>query len=149
LGAVTLTPEAAIELAMEGTCSPMLRLVLLIAERADTSGAARFEQGELSELLNEGRDKPLNRRAIAPTLDRAEAEGYLLPRGRDRTLRVNTESLRPLGFGVRVVRALDSSKALVDCADCGHRFTALRARADDDTVMCPRCQAKRREMEAR
>lgn len=141
MGAVTFSPDMLLSLAMSDRTNAMARLVLLSAERADRNGVAKFDSGELLDLLNEGRVHPLDRDKLWGLLRRAANEGFLAEGSRTTRTRL-PEGITVRSAGLSVLKVLDNGRALAECGDCSHRAVFSTAWLADEAATCPRCRER-------
>lgn len=141
MSAVTITPDMLLALAMSDRTNAMARLVLLTAERADRHGVAKFDSGELLDLINDGRAHRLDNPKLWGLLRRAMNEGFLAEGSRTTRTRL-PEGITVQSAGLIVVKVLDNKRALAECGDCGHRAVFATEWLADNAATCPRCRQR-------
>jgi len=122
------TADALMTLAMDKGMTPVIRLLCFACERADRSGVAVFDAGELLDLIYDG--------AVAKTIEHdlriARTNGYILPGSTAEKVKLDTSLVQSSGFpevGARygdltLVHRVDGDKWLCSC-QCGERRTYL------------------------
>lgn len=123
MSGATFTTEALLVLAMNKSTTPVVRLLMLAAERADRSGVAVFDAGELLDLIYDG-DRTA--KTIEHDLRIAEAGGYTLAGSTAEKVKLDTSLVQPSGwpevgakYGLLTLEHhVDGDKWLVRC-NCG------------------------------
>lgn len=141
MSAVTITPDVLLALAMSDRTDAMTRLVLLSAERANRRGFAKFDRGELLDLLNEGRVQPLDTYKLRGLMRRAMDQGLLAEGSRTSRPRL-PEGIVVRSGGLRALTTLENGRALAECADCEHRAIYAETWLTSEAAACPRCRTR-------
>ena len=128
MSGANFTADALMTLAMDKGMTPVIRLLCFACERADRSGVAVFDAGELLDLIYDG--------AVAKTVEHdlriAEAGGYTLDGSTAEEVRLDLSMVQPSGFpevGARygdltLTHRVDGDKWTCKCA-CGSVRTYL------------------------
>jgi hypothetical protein len=95
MSAATFTADALLAIAMDKGTTPVIRLLCLAAERADRSGLATFDAGELLDLIYGG-DR--SAKTVEHDLRLAEASGYTLSGSTAEEVRLDLAMVQPEGF---------------------------------------------------
>lgn len=118
----TFTAEGLLAVAMNQGITPVIRLLMLVAERANYEGSATFDEGELLDLIYDGEGS----KTIDHVLDLAMANGYILPDSTAEEIRLDTALVQPSGFPIvgavygelTLVREVNEGVWLTRCS-CG------------------------------
>lgn len=139
-----LTADAAVDLAFAKGVPAVMRLVLLAAERSDADGVAPFDPDELYEALRENLEphqKKVSRAQVAHKVRLGVTIGYFREGSTVRRVLVNTDLIRPLGWGLRVVAELDGGRVLCECP-VKHRSVYRADWVAEGKATCAGCQKK-------
>jgi hypothetical protein len=128
MSGATFTADALMALAMNKSTTPVVRLLMFACERADRTGVACFDAGELHELLHEGDDA----KTIEHDLRFVVGVGLALPDSTAESIRLDLSMVQPEGFpevGARygdltLEHRVEGDKWLCAC-DCGSRRTYM------------------------
>lgn len=90
----TFTAEGLLAVAMNQGITPVIRLLMLVAERANYEGVSTWETGELFDLIYDGEGS----KTVDHVLDLAVANGYILPGSTTDEVRLDTALVQPSGF---------------------------------------------------
>lgn len=140
MGAVTIAPDALLGLGMNRSANALTRLVLVSAERANLERIAKFEQGELLDLINDRRERSLNRKNLHHVLTHGMAEGLLAEGSRVNRVRLGA-GFKVARGGLRPLKVLDHGRVLAACEDCDHRAIYAASWLTTEAAACPGCRA--------
>lgn len=123
MSGATFSTEALLAIGLDRNITPVIRLLMLAAERADRSGVACFDAGELLDLIYDGDHTA---KTIEHDLRIAKANGYTLPGSTAEEVKLDLALAQPEGFpeigakygNLTLTHHVDGQKWLCKCA-CG------------------------------
>lgn len=152
MGAATFTADALLDLALAPKTAPLVRLVLVSAERADRHGVAEWDRGELGELISEGLRYPVGHGELKNLVRIAALHGHIMEGSTPRRVRLDMDRIAAHGEGLdvgdesnglRVVKTVGVHRLIAECQGCGSVRTFQRSRLEDGSAFCARCTAPR------
>lgn len=124
-----------------------VRIALHAMERADVSGVAVFDDGELAELCGIDPRMSASGKWLKPSEQVASIikSGMLgdvfLPGARRGRITLNTATFTPLADGVRALLTMDGERVLGECDVCQHRAVFAISYVESGLARCSRCKA--------
>jgi hypothetical protein len=140
----SFSTDALLTLGMNDSVSVSVRLVMLAAERADRSGLAIFDEGELRELFADEAGKPASSTAIGTILHVSVKSGLILPGATAEEIRLDTALVQPEGFpevgavygDLTLVSHVSGTRWLAKCACGSVRKYAIKYLEAGITTQC-------------
>lgn len=122
----TFTADALLAIGLQPSVSVSVRLVMLAAERADRTGLACFDAGELRDLFTDETGRRPDSKTVGNILHVAVKSGIVLADSTAEEIRLDLSLVQPEGLpeaGARygeltLVHEVDTGKWLCKCA-CG------------------------------
>jgi len=126
MSGATFTADALLAIGLQPSVSVSVRLVMLAAERADRTGLACFDAGELRDLFTDETGRRPDSKAVGNILHVAAKSGIVLPDPTAEEVRLDLAMVQPEDWpevgahygDLTLTHRVDGDKWLCKCA-CG------------------------------